>query len=196
MPHTVAIARACAAAEPRSLKQDRHTPAGCVLRFASTGSHAAAGASAATASLLAAQTESLVTSGQMLADERKRASDAAESGEEEKPAAADLERPRGLRVREIRCQPSTTRRSVTARRWMDQRTRVKGAAQTPAWSSRQEPGRRKAAALLGLQQSVRPLASSQTPITAAPITAAVRPLRLIQALNRMIVSFVPSGANT
>lgn len=41
-----------------------------------------------------------------------------------------------------------------------------------------------------------PLATRITPITAAPIVAAGRPLRPIQALNRLILSCVPSGANT
>ena len=39
-----------------------------------------------------------------------------------------------------------------------------------------------------------PLTTRTTPITAAPIVAAGRPLRPIQALNRLIVSWVPSGA--
>ena len=42
---------------------------------------------------------------------------------------------------------------------------------------------------------IRPRAISTTPITAAPITAAVRPLRAIQVLNRVTLSCVDSGAN-
>jgi CRP-like cAMP-binding protein len=41
-----------------------------------------------------------------------------------------------------------------------------------------------------------PLTTSQRPITAAPITAAGRPRRAIQALKRSTLSLVLSGANT
>ena len=43
---------------------------------------------------------------------------------------------------------------------------------------------------------ITPLAIRTRPITAAPITAAGRPLRPIQALNRATLSRVLSGANT
>jgi hypothetical protein len=49
---------------------------------------------------------------------------------------------------------------------------------------------------LGQTSATMPLMTSQRPITTAPITAAVRPRRAIQALTRSTLAFVLSGANT
>ena len=55
---------------------------------------------------------------------------------------------------------------------------------------------RAAAGQLLYTSAMTPLMTSQRPITAAPITAAVRPRRAIQALKRSTLSLVLSGANT
>ena len=55
---------------------------------------------------------------------------------------------------------------------------------------------RGASGQLPYTSAMTPLMTSQRPITAAPITAAVRPRRAIQALKRSTLSFVLSGAKT